>query len=62
MGEIWATKHRPDMCDIVGQDNVKELASSLANHMIFYSPQAGTGKTSLAYALAKLHGLKRLEV
>ena len=57
MGEIWATKHRPDMCDIVGQDNVKELASSLANHMIFYSPQAGTGKTSLAYALAKLHGL-----
>ena len=64
MSEVWAVKHRPLLDEIVGQDhilNALTIPVSVAKnhspehqpfpHMIFYSPQAGTGKTSLAYAL-----------
>tara|TARA_R100000152_G_C6781115_1_gene214970 strand:- start:3438 stop:4370 length:933 start_codon:yes stop_codon:yes gene_type:complete len=65
MSQVWAMKHRPTLEGIVGQDhilNALTIPVSVAKnhspehqpfpHMIFYSPQAGTGKTSLAHALA----------
>ena len=60
MNGVWATKHRPNsLTGIVGQDAlVAELMAIVAEdapmqHYIFYSPEAGTGKTSVAHALAK---------
>jgi len=60
MNGVWATKHRPNsLTGIVGQDTlVAELMAIVADdapmqHYLFYSPEAGTGKTSVAYALAK---------
>ena len=60
MNGVWATKHRPNsLTGIVGQDAlVAELMTIVAEdapmqHYIFYSPEAGTGKTSVAHALAK---------
>ena len=59
MNGVWATRHRPNsLTGIVGQDNlVAELMAIVADdapmqHYIFYSPEAGTGKTSVAHALA----------
>ncbi len=60
MSEVWALKYRPNMDEIVGQDLIKEKVlpngktfyKGLLQHYIFYSPQAGTGKTSLAHAMA----------
>jgi len=49
---IWATEYRPTLSEIVGQNEVINEITSL-QHFIFYSPQAGTGKTSLALAMAK---------
>lgn len=57
---VWATKHRPtSLYGIVGQDEiVNELTAIVSGkapmqHYIFYSPEAGTGKTSVANALAR---------
>lgn len=57
---VWATKHRPrTLQGIVGQDEiVNELTAIVSGkapmqHYIFYSPEAGTGKTSVANALAR---------
>ena len=59
MTEIWAQKYRPTLIEIVGQDDlVDEMWSIVDNdgagmqHFLFHSPEAGTGKTSVAYALA----------
>ena len=59
MNGVWATRHRPNsLTGIVGQDKlVAELMAIVAEdapmqHYIFYSPEAGTGKTSVAHALA----------
>lgn len=60
MNGVWATKYRPNsLTGIVGQDTlVAELMAIVADdapmqHYLFYSPEAGTGKTSVAHALAK---------
>ena len=57
---VWATKHRPtSLYGIVGQHEiVNELTAIVSGkapmqHYIFYSPEAGTGKTSVANALAR---------
>ena len=55
MSDIWAEKYRPSLDEIVGQDSILESISSL-QHFIFYSQKAGTGKTSLAHAMAKSLG------
>ena len=52
MSKLWAVKHRPSLDEIVGQDKVLDAIPSMG-HMIFHSPEAGTGKTSLANALAE---------
>ena len=57
MSKVWALKHRPSIDDIVGQDDIINAIGNGMQHMIFYSPQAGTGKTSLAHALAKRHDM-----
>ena len=56
---VWATKHRPrTLQDVVGQDEIvnelKAIVSGKApmQHYIFHSPEAGTGKTSVANAMA----------
>ena len=56
---VWATEFRPkSLGGIVGQDAiVAELMQVVIGempmqHYIFYSPEAGTGKTSVAHALA----------
>ena len=56
---VWATKHRPrTLRGVVGQDEIvnelKVIVSGKApmQHYIFHSPEAGTGKTSVANALA----------
>ena len=60
MNGVWATKYRPNsLTGIVGQDTlVAELMAIVTDdapmqHYLFYSPEAGTGKTSVAHALAK---------
>lgn len=57
---VWATKHRPtSLYGIVGQHEiVNELTAIVSGkapmqHYIFHSPEAGTGKTSVANALAR---------
>jgi DNA polymerase III delta prime subunit len=57
MSKVWALKHRPSIDDIVGQDDIINAIGNGMQHMVFYSPQAGTGKTSLAHALAKRHDM-----
>ena len=57
MSKVWALKHRPSIDEIVGQDDIIHAIGKGMQHMIFYSPQAGTGKTSLAHALAKRHDM-----
>ena len=60
MREVWATKHRPThLDDFKGQEHiVKEMkyilyGSAGMQHYIFYSPEPGTGKTTMAHILAK---------
>lgn len=61
---VWAMKHRPSLEGIIGQDSIVNTVKSISmpssmhrlGHMIFYSPQAGTGKTSLAHAIANEYG------
>ena len=57
MSKVWALKHRPNLHEIVGQDHIFDNAmDSNKQHYILYSPGAGTGKTSLAHALAEEWG------
>ena len=55
---VWAIKHRPDTLEgIVGQEHITDiLQGSERQHLILYSSGAGTGKTSLAYALGNEWG------
>lgn len=59
MREVWAVKHRPkNLKEFEGQEHlIDEMESiiyghSSPQHYIFYSPEAGTGKTSLAHILS----------
>jgi DNA polymerase III delta prime subunit len=59
MREVWAVKHRPNnLSEFEGQEHLIDEMKSLIDgeagpqHYIFYSPEAGTGKTSLAHILA----------
>ena len=64
MRQVWATKHRPSiLSEFVGQEHLQSEFHSIINsdspsmqHYIFHSPEAGTGKTSLAHILAKSLG------
>ena len=62
MKKVWATKHRPKNIEgFVGQghlvDEFKSIVSgSPMQHFIFYSPEAGTGKTTLAQMYATALG------
>ena len=60
MSSIWWEKHRPDSIDdFVGQEHiVAEMrriieGNAPMQHFLFYSTQAGTGKTTLANILAE---------
>jgi|TARA_R100000482_G_C5132541_1_gene153228 replication factor C small subunit len=60
MKVVWAEKHRPtEMQHFRGQDHLKsEMYEIMFNgkemqHYIFYSREPGTGKTTLAYMLAR---------
>lgn len=51
---LWTEKYRPSFDDIMGQDEiVSKFEDTFVGNHIFYSRSAGTGKTSLAYALAE---------
>ena len=57
---MWIDKYRPrTLKGVVGQDNViKQMTALLKKpnefpHQLFYSRQAGTGKTSVALIVAK---------
>jgi len=63
MRQVWATKHRPSTLDeFVGQEHIVNEFSNVIQdlksmqHYIFHSPEAGTGKTSLAHILANQLG------
>mgnify|MGYP003124766068 FL=1 len=63
MREVWAVKYRPnDLTEFVGQDSMRDEFQQIIEgkakpqHYIFYSPEPGTGKTSLAHILAKKLG------
>ena len=64
MKQVWATKHRPATLDeFVGQEHIASefegvLKGKPMQHYIFYSTEAGTGKTSLAHILAKQLGFQ----
>ena len=52
--ETWVNKYRPAFDSIIGQDEiVSKFQTTFVGNHIFYSTGAGTGKTSLAYALAE---------
>ncbi len=60
MSELWATKYRPrHLDDIVGQSEIVAemraivLGEMPMQHYLYYSPEPGTGKTSMALAMAK---------
>ena len=59
MREVWATKHRPiDLGEFEGQEHLLPEFNTILSgdasmqHYIFYSPEPGTGKTTLAHILA----------
>lgn len=62
MKQVWATKHRPnDIKGFVGQEHLIDEFKSIVSgspmqHFIFYSPEAGTGKTTLAQMYATALG------
>lgn len=63
MQKVWATKHRPsELAGFYGQghliDEMRAICEGKApmQHYIFYSPEAGTGKTSLAHIMANALG------
>ena len=55
---VWAVKHRPDLQWVVGQPAIVQEMEQIVDenapmqHYLFYSPEPGTGKTSVALALA----------
>lgn len=55
---MWWEKHRPSsLDDFIGQEHIVDIARSIIGgapmqHMLFYSPGPGTGKTTLARILA----------
>ena len=59
MQTLWVEKYRPSkLSEIIGQDDIlaefKEICKGAPmQHFLFHSPEAGTGKTSLARVLAK---------
>lgn len=65
MTEVWSQKYRPTrLQDIVGQHQLfSEFDSLLHNHnnmqhYLFYSPEAGVGKTTLARIIAEQLGMQ----
>lgn len=63
MQKVWAVKHRPvDLVEFHGQEHLMAEMKAICRgeapmqHYIFHSPEAGTGKTSLAYILANSLG------
>lgn len=63
MQQVWATKHRPTgLTQFKGQhhliEEIKAICEGKAKmqHYIFYSSEAGTGKTSLAHIMANALG------
>ena len=60
MKTIWNEKYRPDnFDDFIGQEAIVDEIEAACKarqigHYIFYSPQAGTGKTTLARIVAKV--------
>jgi len=65
MSSIWWEKHRPSgLKGFVGQEHLmgemKKIAYENApmQHFIFNSVEAGTGKTTLAYILARMKGFE----
>jgi len=60
MKQLWVEKYRPKILeDMCGQDHITpemvaivESDGASMQNFLFYSPEPGTGKTSLAYALA----------
>jgi len=53
-GVLWTEKYRPVFDSIIGQNEiVAKFEDTFVGNHIFYSRNAGTGKTSLAYALAE---------
>ena len=60
MKEVWWEKHRPvGLDELVGQDGIvgemRQIVSGKApmQHYLFYSPEPGTGKTSMAEVIAR---------
>jgi len=59
MREVWAVKHRPKwMAQFIGQEHLRSEFEEILNngagmqHYLFYSPEPGTGKTTMAEILA----------
>ena len=59
MREVWAVKHRPKwMAQFIGQEHLRSEFEEILNngagmqHYIFYSPEPGTGKTTMAEMIA----------
>lgn len=65
MTEVWSQKYRPkELIDIAGQHHLFSEIRALLNdnapmqHFLFYSPEAGVGKTTLARLLADKLGFQ----
>ena len=62
MRQVWAVKHRPSkLDDFAGQQDLAVEMQAILDgagmrHFIFYSPEPGTGKTTLAHILAEQLG------
>ena len=63
MRQVWAAKHRPSTLDqFKGQPHLRAEFEAILKreapmqHYIFYAPEPGTGKTSMAYLLAETLG------
>lgn len=63
MQKVWAVKHRPaELGEFYGQDHLIDEMRAICEgkapmqHFIFYSPEAGTGKTSLAHIMTNALG------
>ena len=53
MTEIWSQKYRPStLNDVVGRDDIVAQFNMVIQNFLFHSQEAGTGKTTIARALA----------
>ena len=53
MTEIWSQKYRPTtLNDVVGRDDIVAQFNMVIQNFLFHSQEAGTGKTTIARALA----------